>query len=64
MEEEQHLTTNETNENMEKDKIIDNGNIISWYKCHYYCSGELLSKIRWGEKGGGGAFIGRISEMR
>jgi hypothetical protein len=46
MEEEQHLTTNETNENMEKDKIIDNGNIISWYKCHYYCSGELLSKIR------------------
>jgi hypothetical protein len=25
MEEEQHLTTNETNENMEKDKIIDNG---------------------------------------
>ena len=21
----------ETNENMEKDKIIDNGNIISWY---------------------------------
>jgi hypothetical protein len=24
----------ETNENMEKDKIIDKGNIISWYKCH------------------------------
>jgi hypothetical protein len=29
MEEEQHLATDETNENMEKDKIIDNGNIIS-----------------------------------
>jgi hypothetical protein len=27
--EEQHLATDETNENMEKDKIIDNGNIIS-----------------------------------
>jgi hypothetical protein len=33
MEEEQHLATDETNENMEKDKIIDNGNIISWHKC-------------------------------
>jgi len=31
MEEEKHLTTDETNENMEKDKTIDNGNIISWY---------------------------------
>jgi hypothetical protein len=27
--EEQHLATDETNENMEKDKIIDNENIIS-----------------------------------
>jgi hypothetical protein len=31
-----------SNENMEKDKIIDNGNIISWHKCHFNCSGELL----------------------
>ena len=30
----------ETNENMEKDQIIDNGNIISWYKCHFNCSDE------------------------
>ena len=44
MEEEKHLATDETNENMEKDKIIDNGNIISWYKCHFNCSGELLGK--------------------
>jgi hypothetical protein len=29
MEEEKHLATDETNENMKKDKIIDNGNIIS-----------------------------------
>ena len=29
MEEEKYLATDETNENMEKDKIIDNGNIIS-----------------------------------
>jgi hypothetical protein len=43
MEEEKHLM-DETNENMEKDKIIDNGNIISWYKCHFNCSGELLLK--------------------
>jgi hypothetical protein len=42
MEEEQHLTTDETNENMENDKIIDNGNIIPWHKCHFNCSGELL----------------------
>ena len=42
MEEEQHLATNEPNEYMEKDKIIDNGNIISWYKCNFNCSGELL----------------------
>ena len=42
MEEEQRLVTDETNENMEKDKIIDNGNIILWYKCHFNCSGELL----------------------
>ena len=42
MEEEQHLATDETNENMEKDKIIDNGNIISWHKCHFNCSGEIL----------------------
>jgi hypothetical protein len=28
MEEEKHLATDETNENMEKDKMIDNGNII------------------------------------
>jgi hypothetical protein len=27
-----------------KDKIIDNGIIISWYKCHFNCSGELLLK--------------------
>jgi hypothetical protein len=40
--EEQHLATEETNENMEKDKIIDNGNIFSWYNCHCNCSGELL----------------------
>ena len=46
MEEEQHLTTNETNENMEKDKIIDNGNIFSWYNCHCNCSGELLLKTK------------------
>ena len=43
MEEEKRLM-DETNENMEKDKIIDNGNIISWYKCHFNCSGELLLK--------------------
>jgi hypothetical protein len=30
MEEGKHLATDETNENMEKDKIIDKGNIISW----------------------------------
>ena len=39
---------------LKKDKIIDNGNIISWYKCHFNCSGELLLKKRWGEKGGRG----------
>jgi hypothetical protein len=42
MEEEKHLATDETNENMEKDKIIDNGNSISWYKYHFIFSGELL----------------------
>ena len=42
--EEQHLATEETNENMEKDKIIDSGNSISWYKCHFNFSGELLKK--------------------
>jgi hypothetical protein len=42
MEEEKHLATDETNENMEKDKIIDSGNSISWYKCHFNFSGELL----------------------
>ena len=42
MEEEKHLATDETNQNMEKDKIIDNGNVISLYKCHFNCSGELL----------------------
>ena len=46
MEEEKHLATDETNENMEKDKLIDNGNIISWYKCHFNCYGELLQKKR------------------
>jgi hypothetical protein len=35
MEEEKHLAMDETNENMEKIKIIDKGNIISWYKCHF-----------------------------
>jgi hypothetical protein len=28
--EEEKLATDETNENMEKDKIIDNGNVISY----------------------------------
>ena len=36
------VSHDETNENMEKDKIIDNGNVISLYKCHFNCSGELL----------------------
>jgi hypothetical protein len=51
--------------NMEKDKITDNGNIISWYKCHFNCSGELLLKKKMRERSGGwgGALIGRISEM-
>ena len=50
---------------MEKDKITDNGNIISWYKCHFNCSGELLLKKKMRERSGGwgGALIGRISEM-
>ena len=51
MEEEKHLM-DETNENIEKDKIIDNGNIISWYKCHFNCSGELLLKKDEGEREG------------
>jgi hypothetical protein len=45
MEEEKHLARDETNENMEKDKIIDNGNIISWYNCHCNCSGKFIEII-------------------
>ena len=38
-----------------KVKIIDNGNIISWYNCHCNCSGQLLytKKDDGGKKGGG-----------
>jgi hypothetical protein len=39
--------------NMEKDKITDNENIISCYKCHFYCSGELLFKKKMRERCGG-----------
>jgi len=46
-EEEKHLATDETNENMEKDKIIDNVNIISWYKCHFNCSDYEKSCVPW-----------------
>jgi hypothetical protein len=44
MEEEKHLARDETNENMEKEKIIDNGNIISWYKCHFNPSFQIFQK--------------------
>jgi hypothetical protein len=52
MEEEKHLATDETNENMEKDKMIDNGNIISWYKCNFnslnlYTILGLLNSVYW-----------------